>query len=60
VVFTGDRRLKKYIDISFGKANTILRELYHSVFTKRELSNTTKLLVFKSDFVPIQTCSHKS
>jgi len=29
------------------KANTVLRELYRSVVTKRELSNTAKLSVFR-------------
>jgi len=29
-----------------GKANAVLRELYRSIVTKRELSNTAKLSVF--------------
>ena len=33
------------IDTRIGKANAILRELYRSVLTKRELSNTAKLSV---------------
>ena len=43
-----------------GKANVALRELYCSVLTKRELSNTAKLSVFKSIFVPILTYGHES
>jgi len=35
-------------------------ELYRSVVTKRELSNTAKLSVFKSIFVPTVTCGHES
>ena len=48
------------IDTRIGKANAVLRELYRSVATKRELSNTAKLSVFKSIFVTILTCGHKS
>jgi len=43
-----------------GKANAVLRELYRSVATKRELSNTVKLSVFKSIFVPILSYDHES
>jgi len=35
-------------------------ELYRSVTTNRELSNTAKLSVFKSIFVPILTYGHES
>ena len=40
--------------------NAVLRELYRSVAPKRELSNTAKLSVFKSIFVPILTYGHES
>jgi len=43
MVFTSDGRRNKEIDTRIGKANVVLRELYRSVFTKRELSNTAKL-----------------
>jgi len=43
-----------------GKANAVLREIYRSVATKRELSNTAELSVFKSTFVPILTYGHES
>jgi len=42
-----------------GEANAVLRELYRSVITKRELSNTAKLPVFKSIFVPIFIYGHE-
>jgi len=45
VIFTSDRRPGKEIDTRFGKSNAVLRELYWSVVTKRELSNTAKLSV---------------
>ena len=44
---------RQEIDTRIGKANAVLRELYRSVRTRRELSNTAKLSVFKSIFVPI-------
>jgi len=43
-----------------GKANAVLCKLYHSVGTKRELSNAAKLSVFKSIFFPILTYDHES
>ena len=55
-----DGRWSEEIDTRIGKANTVLLELNRSVVTKRELSNTAKLLVFKSVFVPILTCGHES
>ena len=42
------------------KDNTVLHELYRSVVTKWELSNTTKLSLFKLVFVPILTYGHES
>jgi len=34
-------------DTRIGEANAVLREFYRCVVTKRELSNTAKLSVFK-------------
>jgi len=42
------------------KANAVLRELYLYVVRKREFSNTAKLSVFKSVFMPILTYAHES
>ena len=53
VVFTSDERRNKEIDTRIGKLKAVPRKLYLSVVTKRELSNTVTLLVFKSVFVPI-------
>jgi len=55
LVFTSDGRRNRKIDISIGKTNAVLRELYPSVFTKREASNIEKLSLFISVFVPIFT-----
>jgi len=43
MVFTSDPRWSEEIDTRIVKANPVLRELYRSVVTKRELSNTAKL-----------------
>jgi len=59
VVFASDGRWSEEIDTRIGEANAVLHELYRSVVTKRELSNTTKLSVFKSVFVPILTYGHQ-
>jgi len=47
VVFTSGGRWNKEIDTRIGKANALLRELYRSVVTKLELSNTGKMSIFK-------------
>jgi len=47
-------------DTRIGEANIVLRELFRSVFTKREVSNTAKLSVLKSVFVPILSCCYES
>jgi len=60
VVFTSGGRRSEEIDTRVGKAKAVLREFYCSVVTKRELSNTAKLSVCKSVFVPILTYGHES
>jgi len=59
-LFTSDERWSKEIDTWIGKANAVLCELYHSVVTKEELLNTTKLSVFKAVFVLILSFGHES
>ena len=59
VVFKTDGRRSRKIDTRVGKANAVLREFYRYVVTKRELSNTVKLSVFKSVFVPNLTYGHE-
>jgi len=56
MVFSSDGSRNKGIDTRIDKANAVLRELYFSVVTKRELLKTAKLTVFKSVFVPILAC----
>ena len=43
-----------------GKVNAVLNERYCCVVAKWELSNTAKLSVFKSVFVPIIAYGHES
>ena len=49
VVFTSDGRQSEEIDTRVANANAVQRELYRSVVTKWELSNTAKLSVFTVD-----------
>jgi len=60
VVFTSNGRRSEETDTRIGKANAVLCDLYRCAVTKRELSNTSKLWVFKSVFVPILTYGHES
>jgi len=60
VVFASDGRWSEEADGWIAKANAVLRELYRSVVTKREVSHTAKLSVFKSVFVLILTCDPES
>ena len=49
VVFTSDGRQSEDIDTRIANANAVQRELYRSVVTKWEFSNTAKLSVFAVD-----------
>jgi len=60
VVFTSDRRWSEEIDARIGQTKAVLRELYCSVVTKRELSNPAKLSVIESIFVPFLTYGEES
>jgi len=60
VVFTSNGRQNKEINTWTGKANVVLRELYRSVDTKRELSNTANMSVFNSVSFPMLTYGNES
>jgi len=47
MVFTNDGRRNEEVDAQIGKANTVLREVYRSVFTELQVSNTAQTYVFK-------------
>jgi len=51
VIYVWRKSERQEIDTRIGKANEVLRERYRSVATKRELSNTANLSVFKSFFL---------
>jgi len=59
-VLTSDGKRKKESNTRIGTANAVLCELHRSVVANQELSNTVKLSVFKSVFVPIVTYGHES
>jgi len=48
------------VNTRIGEASTVLRELYYSVVTKRELSSTENLSVLILVFVLILTYGHQS
>jgi len=58
-LFTSDGRWSEEIDTRIGKPNAVLREVDRFVITKWELSNTAKLSIFKSVFVPILPYGHE-
>jgi len=60
VAFTSDGRWSEEVDGWIDKPNAVLHELYRSVVTKWERSNTAKLSRFISVFVPILTYGHES
>jgi len=60
IYVTSDGRWSEDIETRTGEAHAVLCELYRSAVTKRELSKTTKLLIFKSVCVSILTYGHES
>ena len=60
VAFTRDGSRDEELNVRSGKANAVMRALYHSVVLERDLSRKAKLLVFKSIFVPILIYGNES
>ncbi|MGH2507006.1 MAG: reverse transcriptase domain-containing protein [Ktedonobacteraceae bacterium] len=60
VLFSSDGSLDQEIDRRIGSAAAIMRQLGRGVIRKRELSNTAKLSVFRSIFVPTLTYGHEN
>jgi len=60
VVFTSDRRWSEEIDARIGQTEAVLRELYCSMVTQRELSNTARQSVIESISLPILTYGHEA
>ena len=59
VAFTSDGRQDEELDTRIGKASAVMRALHYLVVTKRELSKTATLSIFKAVFVPILTYGHE-
>ena len=57
--FTSDGKTDTEIDSRIGKSSSILRELYRTIIAKKELSNSAKLAVFRSVYVPSLTYGHE-
>ena len=55
VAFTSEERQDEELDTRIDKASAVIRALHYSVVIKRELSKKTKLSIFKTIFVPINT-----
>jgi len=49
MIFTSDGRRNKQIDTCMSERSAILCEIYYSVLTKRELSNSAKPVTFQID-----------
>ena len=60
VAFTSDGRQDEELDIRIGKASAAMQVLHSSVVMKRELSEKTKLSIFKTIFVPVFIYGHES
>ena len=58
--FTCDGKWDTEINIRIGKAGAVMRELYRTIVTKRELSIRAKLAVFLAIYVPTVTYGHES
>ena len=58
--FARDGKWDTEINIRIGKAGAVMRELYRTIVTKRELSRRAKLAVFKEIYLPTLTYGHES
>ena len=52
--------MEREIGRRIGAAGAVLRSLYRSIVTKRELSHKAKLSMYRSIFIPILTYGHGS
>jgi exonuclease III len=59
VTFTCDGKWDTELTTRIGAAAGVLRQLYRTVVTKRELSTKTKLSIYKSVYRPILTYGHE-
>ena len=59
VEFSNDTRLDYEIDRRIGSASAILRSLYRSVVTKKEVSRRTKMAIFNAVYRPTLIYGHE-
>ncbi|TWW62684.1 Receptor-type tyrosine-protein phosphatase T [Takifugu flavidus] len=59
VLFTSEGRMEQEVNRRIGAASAVMRSLHQSVVVKRELSQKTKLSIYRSIFVPTLTYGHE-
>lgn len=59
VLFASEGTMEREIGRRIGAAGAVLRSLYRTVVTKRELSRKAKLSIYRSIFVPTLTYGHE-
>ena len=60
VLFSSEGRMEHELDRRIGAAGAVLRSLYQTIVTKRELSQKAKLSIYRSMFVPTLSYGHES
>ncbi|KAK3528856.1 hypothetical protein QTP70_011737 [Hemibagrus guttatus] len=59
VLFTSEGRMDREIDRRIGAAAAVMRSMYRSVVVKMELSQTARLSIYQSIYVPTLTYGHE-
>ncbi|TWW73389.1 hypothetical protein D4764_15G0007830 [Takifugu flavidus] len=59
MLFTSEGRMEREIDRRIGAASAVMRALNRSVVVKKELSRKAKLLIYRSNYVPVLIYGHQ-
>ena len=59
ILFASEGTMEREIGWRIGAVGAVLRLLYRTVVTKKELSRKAKLSIYRSIFVPILTYGHE-
>ncbi len=59
VLFTSEGRMVREIDRRIGVASAVMRSIYRSLMTKKELSCKAKLSIYRSVYVPTLTYGYE-
>ena len=59
VLFTSEGGTEQEISRRIGASEAVLQSLYHTVVTKRELSQKAKIFVYRAIFVPTLNYGHE-